>query len=126
MTSEYDHDIDRIFTKALVSAGYLRLGPSRPQAELEAVVLRHEPLLMQPRIQREFAQLCFTMEPTTTSKIDYHGPDDARGHKLSVQVEYQDALSILRMVRVQDSAVREEFVDLAAAEERRSALEVDA
>lgn len=111
MASRYERDIDGVFLESLVRCGYLRLGPSRAHVEFESVVLKHERLLMDSKAQREFADLCGGLGNTdSVSKIDYQSADDTRGHKLSIQLDYDDAVSILWT----DDA-REEFIDVAAA-----------
>jgi hypothetical protein len=111
MGSDRDDILDQKFIDILVESGYLRCGASRAYAEFEMVIDDHESYFRSGDGQLAFAKLVTKhARGPTASKIDYHGPDDLRGHKLSVQLEYREAERILW-----DRDVADPFRALAAA-----------
>ncbi len=104
--------IDEVFIASLVEHGFLRCGPSRGYVEFERKFEEYAAVLRTDGLRQDFSELTSRLpESSGISKVDYQPEDDPRGHKLSIQFEYDFADTVLW----DEESVRPEIVELAAA-----------
>jgi hypothetical protein len=121
MGSSFDSKIDQAMLGVLVRDGYLKCGPSRAYVEFESRLAEHAKEFCRPEVQREFADVCAEYPSEAgSSKLDYQGVDDPRGHKLSLQLEYD----LVRRLAWRDVDLRPSFHQMAVSAVRLVAHDV--